>query len=66
MIHRLPITTTNNAPANNMKASALQIVACKNAIPSHSPNKEINTPRRLDLSNTFQEKIMGKGPRSLL
>ena len=66
MIHYLPTTTTHNAPVNKIKASTLQIVTCKNLIPNYNSNKERNTPRSLNLSNTFSRKDNGQGTSKLV
>ena len=56
MIHRLPITTTHNAPVNKIKASKPQVITREDPIPCGCPNKERDTLGRLNLPNAFLRK----------
>ena len=66
MIHRLPITMAHDTPVNKNHPSTPQIVTCKNPIPYSSPHKEGNTPRSLNLPNTFPKKDNGQGVSQLI
>ena len=65
MIHRLPITATHDTPIDKIPSTP-QIITCKDPIPYSSPHKEGNTPRSLNLPNTFPRENNGQVASQLI
>ena len=66
MTHHLLITTAHDTPINKNHPSTPQIVTYEDPIPYSGPHKKGNTPRSLNLPNTFLRKDNGQGASQLI